>query len=171
MQLRYYGDEILRKIAEPVEKFDDELRKFGEAMIETMRSERGIGLAAPQVGKSVRVIVALRMEGGDDTDVPAEVLVNPKIVYKSRETSSHEEGCLCIPGVSASVTRPVEVEVEYQDLEGRPQRVRTDKFFARILQHEIDHLNGVLFVDYLSSAQKSLIKPKLRDISESGHLF
>ena len=171
MQLKYYGDEILRRVAEPVRVFDEELREFARAMVETMRRERGIGLAAPQVGRSIRVIVALRMEDGEDTDVPAEVLVNPKVVSKSRETSSFEEGCLCIPGVSAAVIRPVEVEVEYQDLEGRAQRVRSDKFFARILLHEIDHLNGVLFIDYLSSAQKSLIKPKLKEISKSKHLF
>lgn len=171
LQMRYYGDDILRKVAEPVGEFNDELREFAQGMIETMRRERGIGLAAPQVGRSIRVIVALRMEGDDDTDAPAEVLVNPNVVFKSRETWSFEEGCLCIPGVSASVIRPVEVEVEYQDLQGRSQRVRSDKLFARILLHEIDHLNGVLFIDYLSGAQKSLIKPKLREISESKHLF
>jgi peptide deformylase len=140
-------------------------------MVETMRRERGVGLAAPQVGRSIRVIVALRMDDGEETDVPAEVLVNPKLVYKSKETWSYEEGCLCIPGVSAAVIRPVEVEVEYQDLEGRPRLVRSNKFFARILLHEIDHLNGVLFIDYLSSAQKSIVKPRLKEISESKHLF
>jgi peptide deformylase len=123
------------------------------------------------VGRSIRVIVALRMDDGEETDVPAEVLVNPKLVYKSKETWSYEEGCLCIPGVSAAVIRPVEVEVEYQDLEGRPRLVRSNKFFARILLHEIDHLNGVLFIDYLSSAQKSIVKPRLKEISESKHLF
>jgi len=111
------------------------------------------------------------MEDGDDVEVPAEVLVNPKVVFASKETWLYEEGCLCIPGVSASVIRPREVEVEYQDLEGNVRRVRSDKFFARILLHEIDHLNGVLFIDYLSSAQKSLIKPKLKQISQSLHLF
>jgi peptide deformylase len=171
LELRYFGDAILRKVAAPVEKFDDELRGFAEAMIDTMRSERGIGLAAPQVGRSVQVIVALRMEDGDDVEVPAEVLVNPKVVYTSKETWSVEEGCLCIPGVSASVIRPTEVEVEYQDLQGSVRRVRSDKFFGRILLHEIDHLNGVLFIDYLSSAQKSLIRSKLKEISESQHLF
>ncbi len=171
LDLRFYGDTILRKVAEPVVKFDRELREFAEAMVETMRRERGIGLAAPQVGESIRVIVALRIENGDDNEAAAEVLVNPKLVYSSKETWSHEEGCLCIPGVSAEVIRPVEVEVEYQDLDGKSQRVRTDKFFGRILLHEIDHLNGVLFIDYLSSAQKSLIKSKLKEISETRRLF
>ena len=171
LELRFYGDTILRETAEPVVTFDDELREFAEAMIVTMRNERGIGLAAPQVGKSIQVIVALRMADGDDVEVPAEVLVNPKIVYASKETWSYEEGCLCIPGVSAAVIRPREVEVEYQDVTGGVQRVRSDKFFGRILQHEIDHLNGVLFIDYLSSAQKSLIKPTLKQISGSQHLF
>jgi peptide deformylase len=171
LELRFYGDTILRKVAEPVTKFDGELREFAEAMIETMRRERGIGLAAPQVGESIRVIVALRLENGNDDEAAAEVLVNPKIVYASKETWSYEEGCLCIPGVSSQVIRPVEVEVEYQDLDGKVQRVRSKKLFGRILLHEIDHLNGVLFIDYLSSAQKSLIKTKLKEISETRHLF
>ncbi len=171
LEMRYYGDAILRKVAEPVAVFDDKLRALAEGMIDTMLLERGVGLAAPQVGESVRLIVALRMEHSDDSEVPAEVLVNPKVVASSKETWSYEEGCLCMPGVSGQVIRPKEVEVEYQDLEGNPRRVRSDQFFSRILQHEIDHLNGVLFVDYLSTAQKSLIKPKLKEISESKHLF
>jgi peptide deformylase len=171
LEMRYYGDTILRKVAEPVTVFDDKLRALAEGMVETMLVERGVGLAAPQVGESVRVITALRMEDSDDSNVPAEVLVNPKVVFASKETWSYEEGCLCIPGVSGNVIRAKEVEVEYQDLDGNPRRVRSDRFFARILQHEIDHLNGVLFIDYLSSAQKSLIKPKLKEITESKHLF
>jgi peptide deformylase len=171
MELRYFGDTILRKVAEPVVEFGGELQELAEAMVETMRRERGIGLAAPQVGEGTRLIVALRMEDGDDDQAPVEVLVNPKIVHSSKETSSVEEGCLSIPGVSAQVMRPVEVEVEYQDIDGNARRLRTNKFFGRILQHEIDHLNGVLFIDYLSSAQKSLIRSKLKEINESRHLF
>jgi peptide deformylase len=171
LEMRYFGDTILRKVSEPVTVFDEKLRALAEGMIETMLLERGVGLAAPQVGESIRLIVALRMEESDDSDAPAEVLVNPKVVSASRETWSYEEGCLCIPGVSGNVIRPKEVEVEYQDLEGKLLRVRSDSFFGRILQHEIDHLNGVLFIDYLSSAQKSVIKPKLKEISESKHLF
>ena len=171
LEMKYYGDTILRKVAEPVTVFDDKLRALAEGMIETMLLERGVGLAAPQVGESVRLIVALRMEDSDDSHAPAEALVNPKVVFSSKETWSYEEGCLCIPGVSGQVIRPKEVEVEYQDLDGKPRRVRSDRFFSRIVQHEIDHLNGVLFIDYLSSAQKSLIKPKLKEISESKHLF
>jgi len=171
LDLRFYGDSILRQAAEPVVKFDDELREFGEAMVVTMRHERGVGLAAPQVGRSIQVISALRMEDGEDVNVAADVLVNPKVIFASKETWSYEEGCLCMPGVSAAVIRPREVEVEYQDVTGEVRRVRSDKFFGRILQHEIDHLKGVLFIDYLSSAQKSLIKPKLRQISDTQHLL
>jgi peptide deformylase len=171
LDMRYYGDTILRKVAEPVRDFDDKLRELAEAMVETMHRERGVGLAAPQVGESIRLITALRMEDSDDAKASAEVLVNPKVVFISKETWSYEEGCLCMPGVSGEVIRPVEVEVEYQDLEGKARRVRSDRFFGRILLHEIDHLNGVLFIDYFSSAQKSLIKSKLKEISESKHLF
>jgi len=169
--LKFYGDLVLRQDAEPVNTFDEELREFAEAMIETMRRENGIGLAAPQVGVSRRVIVAVRMCDVDDVDAPAVALINPKVVFKSSETWSFEEGCLSIPGISASVIRSRDVEVEYQDLDGNTRHIRDDDMFGRILLHEIDHLNGVLFIDYLSSANKSLIKPKLKKISQSQYLF
>ncbi len=169
--LRYYGDPVLRETGKPIDVFDDELREFAESMIETMRIERGIGLAAPQVGESIRLIVALAMEDIDDDDAPAMVLVNPKVVEKSKETWSFEEGCLSIPGITASVLRAREVEIEYQDLDGNTQTIRNNKLFGRILQHEIDHINGVLFIDYLSSAQKSILKNKLKQISQSEHRF
>lgn len=171
LTLKCYGDSVLRQVAEPVDTFDDELREFADSMIQTMKRERGIGLAAPQVGVSKRVIVALRMHDTVDTEVPAVVLVNPKVVAKSKETWPFEEGCLSIPGVAASVTRSREIEVEYQDLDGKTHRVRDGDMFGRILLHEIDHLDGVLFIDYLSSAQKSLIKPKLKKISQTQYLF
>jgi peptide deformylase len=171
LNLRCYGDSVLRQTAEPVEAFDDELRAFAEAMIATMRRENGIGLAAPQVGAGRRVIVALRMNDVDDIDAPAVALVNPKVISRSKETWSFEEGCLSIPGISAPVIRSREVEVEYEDLEGNTQRIRDDGIFGRILLHEIDHLDGVLFIDYLSSANKSLIKPRLKKISQSQYLF
>ncbi|MEJ2719923.1 MAG: peptide deformylase [bacterium] len=171
LDMQYYGDPILREVCEPVDTFDEELREFAESMIETMREEQGIGLAAPQVGSGIRVIVALQMTDVDDIEAPALVLVNPRVISKSRETWTFDEGCLSIPGVSAPVIRSKEVEVEYQDLDGKTKTVKDDYMFGRILLHEIDHLNGVLFVDYLSSAQKSLIKSRLKKLSESKHLF
>lgn len=169
--MQYYGDPVLREVCEPVDTFDDELRDFAESMIVTMKEEQGIGLAAPQVGSKIRVIVALQMKDVDDTDAEPLVLVNPRVVSKSRETWSFDEGCLSIPGISAAVIRPQEIEVEYQNLDGEKKTVTDDFIFGRILLHEIDHLNGVLFVDYLSSAQKSLIKSRLKKLSETKHLF
>ena len=166
LSLRFYGDPVLREKGKPIDVFDDELREFADAMIETMRRDRGIGLAAPQVGESVRLIVALEMDDADDDDAPAVVLVNPKVVEKSKETWSFEEGCLSIPGITASVMRSQEVEIEYQDLDGNKQTIRNNKLLGRILQHEIDHINGVLFIDYLSIAQKSILKNKLKQISQ-----
>ncbi|UCG51109.1 MAG: peptide deformylase [Candidatus Latescibacterota bacterium] len=171
LKLRYYGDPVLREVCDPIDTFDDELREFAESMIETMRREQGIGLAAPQVGVTSRIIVALQMKDTDDVDAPALALINPRVVSKSSETWVFEEGCLSIPGVSAPVVRSREVEIEYEDLDGETKRITDDFIFGRILLHEIDHLDGVLFVDYLSSAQRSLVKSRLKKISHAKHLF
>jgi peptide deformylase len=166
LALRYYGDPILRGVSEAIIEFDESLREFADAMIDTMRRESGIGLAAPQVGRGRRLIVALQMKDSDDVDAEAMVLVNPRVVSKSKDTWIFEEGCLSIPGVNAQVTRSVQVEVEYEDLEGITRHIDARDMFARILLHEIDHLDGRLFIDYLSSAQKSLIKARLKEIAQ-----
>ena len=167
--IRIYGDPILRQVASPVARFASELRQLADAMVEIMYEERGIGLAAPQVGVSKRMIVVLQMEDVDDTEASPLVLVNPSVISTSNEAWEFEEGCLSIPGINAPVVRAKEVEVEYQDLDGQNHRIKDDGFFGRILLHEIDHLNGKLFIDYLSSAQKSLIKTKLKAL-KSGQL-
>jgi peptide deformylase len=168
LEVKICGDPVLRKIATPIETFDAELREFAESMVETMQVERGIGLAAPQVNVSDRLIVALQMKDVDDSDARPLVLVNPEVIHTSKETWSYEEGCLSIPGINASVVRPRDVEVKYQDLDGRDQIVSGSGIFARILLHEIDHLDGKLFIDYLSSAQKSLIKSKLKELIQKN---
>ncbi len=164
--VRYYGDPALRDVSSPVEDFDSELRELAEAMIETMQAENGIGLAAPQVGVSKRLIVALQMKGSDDQDAPPLVLVNPEVINTSKETWTYEEGCLSLPGISAPVVRPLEAEVRYQDLAGEFHTISVSDLFGRILLHEIDHLDGRLFIDYLSSAQKSLIKSNLKNLDQ-----
>lgn len=164
--LRYYGDPILRRRAHEVEVFDETLAEEAEGMVETMHRARGIGLAGPQVGLSKRLIIALQMRDPDDDEAEPMVLVNPVVVSRSRETWVLEEGCLSIPGVNGEVTRAVEAVVEYQDVRGEAQRVEASGMFARILLHEIDHLDGRLFIDYLSPTKKSLIKPQLRAIAE-----
>jgi peptide deformylase len=170
LRLRIYPDPILRQTAEDVVTFDDELRELAEAMTDTMHREAGIGLAGPQIGRSIRLIVALGMKDVDDTEATPQVFVNPRVLSASSELWSYEEGCLSIPGISAAVLRPVTVEIEYQDLSGEKHRMVVEGMFARIVQHEIDHLHGRLFIDYLSSAQKSLIKTKLRKLADSHPL-
>lgn len=166
LTLRLYPDPILRQAAFPVDVFDEELRDFAESLVATMGREGGIGLAAPQVGVSRRIIVALQMRSTDDTGAPPLVLVNPKITASSRDTWTYEEGCLSLPGITGNVIRPERIGVEYQDVEGNAHHIEAEGMFARVLLHEVDHLDGRLFIDYLSTAAKSLIKPKLKQLAE-----
>jgi peptide deformylase len=165
LTLRYYGDSVLRARAVPVETFDDELREFATAMAETMRRERGIGLAAPQVGERKRVIVAMQMTSTDDDFAEPIALVNPKVLERSQETWVFEEGCLSLPGIVGDIMRSETISVRYDDVEGNEHTVTAKGMFARILLHEIDHLDGRLFIDYLSPAKKSLLKPRLKEIA------
>jgi peptide deformylase len=166
LKLRYYGDPILRRHAMEVQNFDASLRDIAAQMLEAMEREEGVGLAAPQVGLDLRLLTALAMrEPGDETAEPV-VMVNPEILERSHETWVYEEGCLSIPGIRGDVTRPERVRVRYQDVDGAEHTLDVEGMFARILQHEIDHLNGKLFIDYLSTADKMLIKPKLRQITK-----
>jgi peptide deformylase len=166
LQLRYYGDPVLRKRASEVREFDEALREEAEAMIETMHRESGVGLAAPQVGIDKRILVALQMDNPDDSDAEPIVMINPDIVDRSKETWEFEEGCLSIPGIRGHVTRPERVTVRYQDLFGKSHMIDIDDMFARVVQHEIDHLDGKLFIDYLSTGEKTLLKPRLKKIAE-----
>jgi len=165
LKLRYYGDPVLRERSATVETFDDELRELAQAMVDTMFRAKGIGLAAPQVGLSKRLIVALQMSDVEDETAEPVALVNPEVVERSSDTWVYEEGCLSIPEVVGDVTRPEHVTVRYQGLDGQQMMVTTGGMFARILLHEIDHLNGRLFIDYLSAANKSLVKPRLKEIA------
>lgn len=165
MKLRLYSDPILREDATDVEVFDENLAREVEAMVETMIRERGIGLAAPQVGMSKKLIVVLQMKHPEDNEAEPMALVNPEIIERSRETWELDEGCLSVPGIVGKVTRPERITVRYQDLDGKNKTITASGMFARVIQHECDHLRGRLFIDYLSSAQKSLIKPKLKIIA------
>ncbi len=165
LTLRFYGDPILRRRMPDVAVFDDLLRDEAQAMVDTMDRESGVGLAAPQVGLEKRLLVALQMKSPDDGDAPPIVMANPEILSRSRETWIFEEGCLSIPGVRGDVTRPEVIEVRYRDLDGTERTITAEGMFARVLQHEIDHLDGRLFIDYLSAAQKTLLKPRLRKMA------
>jgi len=165
LEIRIYGDEILRRKSEDVEEFDDRLGELIEKMIETMIVEGGVGLAAPQVGVSRRLVVVNPDPHNPDTLL---ALVNPRILSRSDETDCLEEGCLSVPGIRGKVERSIEIEVEYKDPRGEKYCVRIDGLVSRIIQHEIDHLDGVLFVDHLSFGRKTLVKGKLRDLSRQG---
>jgi peptide deformylase len=161
-----YGAEVLNKVADPVENITGDEVKLVADMVEAMYRAPGVGLAAPQVGLNKRLLVAMQMTSPDDSDAPPIVMVNPEIMSRSRETWIFEEGCLSIPGIRGDVTRPDRIEVRFQDVEGVAHELVAEGMFARVLQHEIDHLDGRLFVDYLSPAEKALLKPKLKKIAE-----
>jgi peptide deformylase len=159
------GDPVLREVAEPVsdDGFDDELRAFVEDLFETMDAEEGAGLAAPQVGVSRRVFVvdARRDGGGRDSRF---AMVNPRIVEVSEAVEADPEGCLSIPGVSEVVRRPARVVMEGQDVEGKVFRVEGGGLLGRALQHELDHLDGVLFTDHLSPLKRRMLLKKYRKL-------
>jgi peptide deformylase len=144
-QLHYMGDRVLRQPAKRIAKIDEEVRQLAREMLQTMYSSQGIGLAAPQVGVGKQLIV-IDIAPDDPASQPV-ILINPVIKWSSRQVCDMEEGCLSIPNVYLPVTRPEEIEVSYKDETGRPRTLKTRGLLARVIQHEMDHLNGVLFVD------------------------
>ena len=154
-----YPDPVLLKDAAPVKEFDENLRQLLDDMAETMYAAPGVGLAAPQIGVSLRAIVidaSPQVEGAQLIK-----LVNPEIVAVEGE-SVCEEGCLSVPDFTAEVVRPAKVKVEGFDGYGKPVTIETDTFLATVLQHEIDHLNGILFIEHLGRLKRDLIKRKLK---------
>ena len=159
LSVRLLPDPVLRKQAVPVDKVDDAVRGLLDDMLETMYAAPGIGLAAPQVGVSKRVIV---MDCSEDEDEPQPIrMVNPEITRRSEETAKHEEGCLSIPDYKGDVTRPREITVRYLDENGKKRELTTDGLLATCIQHEVDHLDGVLFIDYLSRLKREMITRKM----------
>ncbi len=163
MKVYLYGEEVLRQKASPVEKIDEGVRELVCNMAETMRQAGGVGLAAPQVGDSRRVIIA---------EVPQEktglvALINPQVL-ESAGSSEFEEGCLSVPGICANVKRAAEVVVEAMTPEGETVKKKHSGLLARIIQHEIDHLDGILFVDRLGFLGRSAISLKLRSLAKAN---
>ena len=152
-------DPILRKKSEILEKVDDDLRKLLDDMLETMYSAPGIGLAAVQVGILKRLIV-IDVSKEKDKKNPL-FLINPEIISKSENTSTHEEGCLSLPGHFAEIERPAECHIKYINYEGKEKEIKASGLLSTCIQHEVDHLNGVLFIDYLSKLKKDMIIKKL----------
>ena len=146
------GDAVLRTPARRIGKVDDAVRELARDMLVSMYAARGIGLAAPQIGVHQQLLVIdLELE---DPASPPLVLINPEITATGGSICTYEEGCLSIPGVYLDVVRPSVVEVSYRDAMGRPKRMKADGLMARCIQHELDHLNGVLFVDRVTDDEK-----------------
>lgn len=160
MEIRTYGDPVLRGRAAPVKRIDEEARRTCQSMVEAMLRAKGMGIAAPQIGVSTRIIAL-------DLDGTLHILVNPELAETSEEDEEIEEGCLSVPGVEALVPRKRRAHLCGFTLDGEPVELEGEGVLARAFQHEIDHLNGVLFLDHLSPARRrSLLKEYARKKKE-----
>jgi peptide deformylase len=152
-------DPVLRQASAPVERIDAALKCLADDMFATMYDAPGIGLAAPQVGVSRRLIV---MDPSRDEDAKTPlIMVNPEILSRGPDLRVHDEGCLSIPDITAEVERPSLTLVSYLDLEGKKQEIELEGIWSTLVQHEIDHLNGILFIDYLSRLKRDMIVKKM----------
>lgn len=165
LPIRIYGDPVLRRKSEPVLVIDDEIRTLIADMIETMYDSEGVGLAAPQVGRSIRLLVAdaTHRDGGEGP----RAFINPEIL-ESWDEWMYDEGCLSVPGLSAELIRPEAVRVKFQDETGAWREEEFHQLWGRVLQHEIDHLNGKLFVDYLTPIRRQIILKKLKALQKES---
>jgi peptide deformylase len=160
-----YGDPILEKPSNAISKFDAELAELAEDMFATMYAAQGIGLAAPQIGKSIRLTV-VDVTGGKNPEAKI-VLVNPEIIHFEGE-KREEEGCLSIPGFRGYVVRPQFVTIRAQDAKGESFEIRGEDLLARAFCHEIDHLNGILFLQHLSMLKRDMIRRKIKKLRKQG---
>ena len=158
-----HPDPRLKKVCEPVPEITPELRVLAEDMLQTMYDAPGIGLAAPQIGVTKRVIVMDCVKEGMGDPRPM-VLFNPEITWSSEDLSTYEEGCLSIPDQFAEVKRPASVQVRWTDLDGKAQEDQFEGLWATCVQHEIDHLNGKLFIDYLGLMKRQMITRKMEKL-------
>lgn len=156
-------DPILRQVSKPVERVDGTLRKLADDMLATMYDAPGIGLAAIQIGEPVRMLV-IDLAKEDETPAP-HVFINPEILSSADTRSVYEEGCLSIPDYYAEVERPAGVRVKYLDRDGKLQEIEAEGLMATCLQHEIDHLNGVLFIDHISKLKRDMVVKKFKKLA------
>lgn len=162
MQIVKYPDPVLRRTAERVTTFDSGLEKIAAQMLDTMYTLRGVGLAAPQVGLATALLV-LNPTGNPSDREDELVLVNPEIVSR-KHLEWGEEGCLSFPDIYAEIERHRDIEVRYLDLQGKAREMRASEFLARVILHEIDHLQGILFIDRLSPTDKIRLRVRLQDM-------
>lgn len=174
--VRIYGDPVLREKAQPVTQFDEDLRRLAAEMIETMRAEEGVGLAAQQIGET-RAVFVLGVPEMSDLDADGHRLnpevamplaaVNPHIVSALRRKEAREEGCLSFPEIVASIERPAEITLRWQDLSGATIEMRLRGLVARAAQHELDHLHGVLLTDRMSPVKRIALRGRLQRLREA----
>lgn len=157
-------DPLLRQVSKPVECFDADLRKFSADMLDTMYDAPGIGLAAIQVGEPLRMLV-IDLAKEDEPKAP-QIFINPQILSSSDERNVYEEGCLSIPDYYAEVERPAQVRISYVDIDGKQHEVAAEGLLATCLQHEIDHLNGVLFIDHISRLKREMVVKKFKKLAK-----
>lgn len=163
-----YGAKVLRRVAAPVAAVDSEVAGLVEDLFDSLAEAEGVGLAAPQIGVSRRVIVV--DVSAVEADKPPLALINPVIVEASGEAVA-EEGCLSIPELYGDVSRYTEIEIDSTDVNGETYRFEAEGFYARVLQHEIDHLDGRLFIDYLPALKRSLMRGALKRIRKEGEAW
>lgn len=165
LPIRLYGDPILRRKATPVAVVDDKIRRLAADMVETMFEANGVGLAAPQVGLSKRLLVAdaSHRDGGGGP----RLFINPEII-EAWDEWTFDEGCLSLPGLSAELVRPEAIRLRYHDETGTEREEEFHQLWSRVLQHEIDHLDGRLFVDRMSPMRRSLLARKLRELAKES---
>jgi peptide deformylase len=169
LPLTYYGNPILRRRAKEITAITPELIELAHSMIETMDANHGIGLAAPQVGREIRLFVLRNYIVNPDGEMlltNPQFYINPKLSLHSQETEADTEGCLSIPGIRSSVERPLRVTVEAMDLNGEIFIEEAVGYKARVIMHENDHINGVLFIDRIPTTERSKLEPKLRDLKK-----
>ena len=165
-KLVYYGNEILKDVAEEVKNIDHKIIDLIDIMFNIMYKEKGIGLAAPQINIQSRIIILdITMSDG-----PSMALVNPVIIGISDNKESYDEGCLSLPGISADILRPFQVSVKGYTPKGKEVQIDADGLLARVFQHEIDHLNGILFIDHLENYQRKELTSDLKKIKKLNRL-
>ena len=172
-EITKYGNPVLRQKSTPIKTVTDEIRRLADDMIETMRAAEGCGLAAQQIGETRAIcVIALPPDlDKDEAGMPQHpnlqmplVVINPEITAASKKTAGREEGCLSFPDIRGSILRHTEITLKFTGIDGTPREEKLRDFAARVIQHEIDHLNGVLFIDKMSPAKKFAIKRKLANL-------
>lgn len=170
LAISIYGDSVLGEVASPIHEITPEIRKLAADMADTMYEANGIGLAANQVGIAKRIIVVdVKWARAAEDEKPERrpiTMINPEILEESVEDDVYEEGCLSIPGVLGDVWRPVKIKVRYTALDGQPHTIEAENLFARCIQHEVDHLNGILFPERMGRLKRAMISRQLAQVAK-----